>query len=273
MQTESTNNTLVVHMRCPSCMKLYSLSILEITEDEPRFSCNSCQTLFMISLRDALESSGEVLAREMPAPEKLLPDERSLKAQVIASEIFTCPKCKNSHAAGDIECKKCGVIFLKFEEQLQKSYSQQNDNSFTSSPEVRALWDEVLNNYDNYQLHRNFIDAAVAAGCLDYAAHKYALILKVLPSDEMAAKAQKEIAALMTVKFETSTQTQLSRVVNVFTTYILILRRLKITNVIMFICMILIVMGMLLPHMRNLVGFGVAILGFIFVLRYYFRMI
>lgn len=265
-------DTLDVRTRCPNCLKLYSVPLSEITEEEPRFNCNGCNTQFVISLREALES------------------------EITLHEIYTCPKCGCGYGAGDIECKKCGVIFLKLEDKSKKSYSQRNDDSFSSTPELRQLWEDILNDYDKDELHRKFINTAWANNSLDYAAYKYATILEVLPSDQHAVQAQREITALMTIKFQFSAESSmktshdfssvdssiassavssegLSVGLPVAGRQMLFFRNFKITNVIMFLCGILIVMGVLLPHMRNLVGFGSAILGFILVLRYYFRVI
>lgn len=297
--TENQAAQLEVRMHCPKCMKLFSVPINELNEVEPLFNCNSCQTVFSISLREALETNDNIIGQVVePVLQEVVAapamnEVESVQQEVlqkpspqhhtfaVAKSLFTCPKCGHEYAAGEEECAHCGVLFLKFAEQERKAISRPKEDSFNASKEVRQSWEDVLNNYENYDFHRQFIGAAWADRTLDYAAHKYATILEMMPADELAQKAQKEIQALTMVRFEVSTETaastgswaQFLNAMNTFRTNALSLRRLKITNLIMIACGVIIMMGIAMPHMRNLVGFGSAILGFILALRFYFRVI
>ncbi len=302
MQNQSTlpNDDLNVRMRCPTCRKLFSVPTQEIAEAEPKFSCNSCQTLFFISFREALETNDElqgVVYQEpsvelldtaqapMTAPIPLssptsAPAVAPASATALINEIFSCPKCGQAYKAGDEECSACGVLFFKLAEKTNKNFQRQQEEIFSTSPEVRQAWDDVLNAYENYESHRQFINAAWADRSLDYAAHKYGTILDVLPKDDMALRAVKEVHALVAVKFEVSVEEietkgwrAVMRQVIMARAHVFSFRRMKLTNVIMVGCGVIIVMGLMLPHLRNLVGFGSAILGFILALRYYFRVI
>jgi uncharacterized Zn finger protein (UPF0148 family) len=201
---------------------------------------------------------------------------------------YHCPKCAQPYVAGKAECSKCGLIFLKFQE-LEKNKSQRViEKSFSPSPELRELWEEVINNYENKETHQNFISAAWSENLLEYAGLKYKNILSILPSDEIALMANNEIQSLSLVKFESYTgnitKTDLAlaeedlgasmkSTLNHKYNFQIPIHKFKITYLIYFFCGIVITTGMFMPHMRNLIGFGTSILFFVVALRYYFRAI
>lgn len=201
------------------------------------------------------------------------------KSKLNNEEIYNCPKCNSGYGPGESECKKCGLVFLKFEEHLENAEKRRREEALFVSKEVRQLWDDVLSDYDNGEAHQNFINAAWADGSLEYAALKYRTILEVVAQDEMALKFQKEIQALAVLRFEVAASEAEAKSAIAVKQFVFFkgldfsFRKFKWINLILIACGFLIVMGMLLPHMRNLVGFGTSVLFFILALRYYFRVI
>jgi hypothetical protein len=264
-------------VRCPECLKLYSVKLAEIREMEPKFKCVQCETRFAVKIEEALGLN--VPAIGYPVSEPLENEPATQKTHALEIESFSCPKCATPYALGEKECKKCGVYFLKFEETVAREKRRPALESFSASPEVRDLWENVLNQYESQELHRNFVQACWADRCLDYAAHMYATILEVVPQDEMALKAQKEVTALTTLRFEIAADVHEAKprkwLDNV--SYLkgagVQLRKIKFTNIIMVACGFIIMSGMLMPGMRNMIGFGTSVLFFILALRFYFRVI
>lgn len=263
-----------LRVRCPECLKLYAVNTAEISESRPRFECVDCHTHFWFSYPEALDMGDEILAYPMSwlEPETEFRKEqepaKSSKASV-STQVFSCPKCGQAYAAGDTECVKCGVVFLKIKESPRPDGSE-----LSVAPEVRDAWQAVLDTYENFETHQNFINAAWADRSLPYAAEQYQRILDVCPQDELAQKAQKQVDALNFARFESQAplpEPNLTK--GIFNGLELSIRKMKFTTLIFFMCGIVIALGFFIPHMRNLVGVGTAVMFFVLALRYYFRVI
>jgi len=267
------------NVRCPECQKLYAVQTNQVLEAQPKFRCASCTTHFSVPVAQALEAdvfvglpvyTDTTIVENVPAQPG--PPAKTALRQ-LQTEVFSCPKCFAGYAPGDSECTRCGLVFLKFREQKEE------ERGFSASPEVRELWEVALTRYENFELHQNFINAAWADRSLEYAANNYRRILDVAPHDEMAQKAQRQIVALVNTRFEVVTKAVNEKDrkwldnLDFFQGTVTTLRKIKFTSLIMVMCGALIVMGLMLPHMRNLIGFGTSILFFVLALRYYFRAI
>jgi hypothetical protein len=240
-----------------------------------RFQCNACATVFSVNVLEALNREDFVGTRWSP-PETNITE---TPVMPVREELFSCPKCTTPYASGDTECTKCGVVFLKLEEAAQRRELQISDTPVTAAREVKELWEIALQDYENFPAHQNFITAAWADGSLEYAAHVYGRILQVNPHDEMAQKAQHQIQALADARFQVVSQGVESQNrawlegLQFFKMAALSLRKIKFMTVVMVMCGAVIMTGLLLPHLRNLVGLGTSILFFVLALRYYFRAI
>jgi hypothetical protein len=273
--------------RCPECFKLFSVRIADVQETMARFQCNACQTVFAVNVLEALDREDFVGTRWSPpaAEPKSTPvakpelKENATPSPYVRQEMFSCPKCTTPYASGDTECTKCGVVFLKLEEAAQRRALQISETPVTAAREVKEFWEVALQDYDNFAAHQNFITAAWADGSLEYAAHVYGRIQQVNPHDEIALKAQRQIEALTAARFQVVNQAEETQYrawldgLQFFKTAVLSLRKIKFMTVIMVLCGAVIMTGLLLPHLRNLVGLGTSILFFVLALRYYFRAI
>ena len=275
-----------LQVRCPECFKSYNIAVDELSEPQPRFECSGCRTIFWLDRRQALENFKHLIGLPMSLFPELSDESSDKNKSSIQTKaprsldlgIFNCPKCNTSYKDGDTECSKCGVIFLKFSE-IQDKKNQSRTETYASAPELRRLWEDVLANYENTGLHQIFVNAAQAGVNLEYAAAKYKSILEVAPHDEIAAKFQKEIEALANINFEMTVQydemkpRQWLDQISFFKGLEVTFRKFKWADLIFVACGFLIVMGIFLPHLRNLVGLGSSILFFMLALRYYFRVI
>ncbi len=279
----------LLRVRCPECLKLYAIRTDEITESRPRFQCVGCEKQFWVSYPEVLSMGEEVLGYplewieggELGAVETAVPgataersdfrrEARDVKSNYTNAnpKVFACPKCGEGYAAGDSECVKCGVVFLKIKESSRPVASD-----IAASVEVREFWDAVLNDYENFERHQAFINAAFADRSLTYAAQHYSRILEVCPQDDIAQRAQKEVSALAFARFESQIVKNGPTKKSFFSDLDISFRQFRFTTLLLVMCAIVITMGFILPHQRNLVGVGTAVMFFILALRFYFRVI
>lgn len=247
-------------LRCPECFKLYSVNPLEIRESRPQFDCVTCKSRFWISYPECLEAQDGVIGFPVEwldnndAPQEPLVEE----APELQEKPFQCPKCTEPYAAKQNECFKCGVIFSK----IHDAESPQPG----ASRDLKEIWENVVNNYDDEGLHKQFIQACWQEDALDYATGKYQGILEACADDERAKDSQQQIESLSEAQLEASIPTP-----HIERKKISIFRHIRISAVLIFICGLLIAAGYILPGFKNLMGLGVSALFFIIALRYYFR--
>ncbi len=255
-------------IRCPDCLKLYSVNTNEIAEARPRFQCVDCESQFWVSFPEALSMGEEILGYPLSWIEEAEKAPTAAELRSPSAHVFACPKCGQGYAAGDSECVKCGIVFIKI-----KDSQRPNGSELSAAIEVRESWDAVLNNYENYSLHQTFINAAFADKSLAYAAGQYSKILEVCPHDEIAQRAQKEVSALAFARFDSNIVRDSSKEAGLFGGFDISFKKLRITTLILFFSAVVITFGIFMPHQRNLVGVGTAVMFFILALRYYFRVI
>ena len=123
----------------------------------------------------------------------------------------------------------------------------------------------MVESYDNFHIHEDFLAAAQMESALSYALYKYKQILDVNPSDDLALKAQDMISALMNARVDASIQSREERQFK--------MPKLRVGTFIILLCGIVMAMGLVIPGARNLVGVGSAALFFVLALRYYFRVL
>lgn len=257
-----------VKVRCPECYKLYSVNGAEVHEPRPRFSCMSCETHFWVPFPEALEATDVMLGfpTSWDRPEVLVDNVIEAPANrgpVLSPKVFNCPKCDAAYAANDTECSSCGVIFAKF---LQKQDSEVT--SAYAPKEVKLAWEQLVHDYESYTKHQAFIAIAQSNDCLDYALLQYEKVLSVSPSDVLALKAQKEIASIAVTIAELTEVPHWSAMFKDR-----IYPHLRLVGLLYFLCAIVICIGVLVPELRNLVGFGSAVLFSLLALRFYFRVL
>lgn len=255
----------LLRIRCPKCFKLYSVDSSELNEAKPKFECIDCQQKFWIPFPEALEQASGLIGFPLEwieeskeaeiAPEKVVNPE-----PVIEQKPFSCPNCKEPYAGGDVDCKSCGIIFDKFKEAKDRR------NEPYATRELKELWDSVVESYEDFERHENFVGFAQAESSLTYANYKYRQILEVNPSDDLANRAIKMIDALLLARVEKNIPIRPEpRKLN--------MPKLRIGTFIILLCGMVMAMGIVIPGARNLVGLGSAALFFVLALRYYFRVL
>ena len=253
---------LIIKARCPGCFKLYAADAVEIQESKPQFACSKCQTQFWFPFPESLEQK-EVLGfpvewLKTPAEEPPVVASSPILAPsmiepiVAAARLFNCPRCQAQYSAGDSECPKCGVIFAKLE-ILDES------RSIASSPALRRLWHQVMDNYASPEVHRRFVQAAQRENNLLFASHQYRKLLSAHSGDETALKMQREIMALTEVVQGMSAPVARFKPMKLMP---------RMTTLVLICGGALIGFGVMFEAARNLIGLGAALVFFTLAARW-----
>ncbi len=133
-------------------------------------------------------------------------------------DTFPCPRCHTENTKGSIDCHACGIVFSKYSiKQSNTQQAQQRQQDFSSlkdqtsrpdefpSPiqktnsanlQLQELWQKVMENYSDKDVHEQFINKAIQLDSLTYASEQYHNILSSHPHEEVAEKMQKRITFL-----------------------------------------------------------------------------
>jgi uncharacterized membrane protein YvbJ len=98
-------------------------------------------------------------------------------------ELFSCPECGYENPKGSVSCKRCLLIFEKYERKNQKVNAQ-----MVGSRRLEEQWREILSDYESLEKHEKFISDALREKNLPYASQQYRKMLDMNPVDEIAKK-------------------------------------------------------------------------------------
>jgi hypothetical protein len=129
------------------------------------------------------------------------------------------------------------------------------------SATLAALWKRVMADYGDETLHSEFIKACQRERGLAYASAQYAQMQKLMPTDEITARRLRELQALA---FTLAPPPSLGRVrvPRAFP---------RLWQIPLMGATLVIIVGMLAPMFRNMVGVGAALLFLAAALRIHFR--
>lgn len=240
-----------LRVRCPHCRKLYLVQFSDIQEAKPRFECVQCRTRFWLSLAE-MDLSGEVMG--LPIQMKEAP----LKAKTPIVRKEPCPKCFKPNEVGRSECSSCGVVIEKYKTQLEFSETGIPPHSVS----LDAAWKSVVADYANEQAHNDFLRQAQRERNLPYAAAVYAQMLKLMPTDETTARRMKEVQALGATFIPTRPAVNGRRQVRMYP---------RLWQVPLAGASLVIIVGMISPMFRNMVGIGAALLFLAAMIQFQMR--
>lgn len=254
----------LICVRCPSCLKLFSVNETHILETRPEFSCKSCQTLFWIPYP---ECRREKISMGIPSHPATLSQKESLKIlqknnsknKVQSLPTHLCPKCYAFYQWGDKDCARCGLVFDKFN-RIKKT-----GKLVPRSKEVKQMWNNILKDYENEELHQQFLKICRSENHFSYAASQYQNLLKVHSKDPIANKFIKQIQALSSLPLiqKNSLRNKLSKKKRLLPWNFLLLS----------LSLSFIVTGFVIPPLINFVGIGTSLMFFSLAIRYYFQRI
>ena len=111
-------------------------------------------------------------------------------------ELFSCPECSYENLKGSVSCKRCLLIFEKYEKKNLKLNSQ-----MATSKKLEDLWGDILSEYDNIEKHEKFISEALKEKKLPYASQQYRKMLDLNGVDEIATKMINKIINVATLTY------------------------------------------------------------------------
>lgn len=254
-QTTSDNlagSVQKVYFRCPRCRALYQTSSAEITVKEPQFQCAKCQCQFSFPYPSPMSmlEGGVILPLESAVREK----------KILKDELRNCPKCGSLNVQSAQECSRCHVIFARIK-------NLPLDPKIHAFPSLVRMWQELLSDYENIKKHMDFVDRCEDLQAIPFALRKYRDLKEAQPQDSLAQEMYQTV-------WSRSLQRTTQSMGEWFSEQTLLqkipwqaLRQAApyaIPSLIM-------IVGIFIPALRNLIGFGAAllfgVLGFQWFLR------
>ena len=136
--------------RCPECLTLYEVSADKIRSLTPEFESPKCQCHFGF---DYPTSNPNTILTYKISP---------LQKQIQKS----CPKCHHLQKESLQICESCGVVMENYLLIQQESYPK-------VSVELIKVWQKIIQDYDNPELHTQFINKCFKLNSTEYALFKY----------------------------------------------------------------------------------------------------
>lgn len=183
-------------IRCPQCTKLYEVNSEDIKNETPLFQCISCEVHFSFEYppKDShnilcfpISSDDEVAPNAQIAnvnQDSLTESEKVLNAQSqseslqqpVSQEMKSCPKCGALNGRASRECYSCHVIFEKLE-------GLPTDPSLKAQPSLVRKWKNLVENFENEDLHHEFLRSCHQLDALKFAIYKYEELKKAQGGD------------------------------------------------------------------------------------------
>lgn len=111
-------------------------------------------------------------------------------------EHFSCPKCGYENLKGAASCRRCLLIFEKYEKKSREASGQ-----VSSSQRLEDQWQELLMDYENKDRHEKFISDALKEKNLPYASHQYKKMVDLNSADEISRKMIDRIIQVATLTY------------------------------------------------------------------------
>lgn len=257
-----------IKVRCPQCFQSFRINAKEVHQARPKFACTKCHSKFWLPFPESLKQKeliGFPLSWIESAPETKATVEGSNGAadsSAVKDDTFECPSCGFANAKDQAECKKCGVVFEKIMARVKDE-----EEGVTSTPNLRKMWKQILTDFENDELHEEFLLECQKLNCLTFATRRYSQLGEAVGVDDTIEKMMERLNSLSQQKLahlqaplEAKAKSSNWRP-----------GWLSLSNIMLFFAFAVIAVGMMTPGGRNLIGAGAA-LGFLsLAVRFTFR--
>jgi hypothetical protein len=109
---------------------------------------------------------------------------------------YSCPECGYENPQGSTTCKRCLLVFEKYERKNTKVH-----NVVNASANLENLWRDLLTDYENTEKHEKFITQALADKNLAFASQQYRKMLELNNLDEISKKMIDKIIQVATLTY------------------------------------------------------------------------
>ncbi len=231
---------LFLNVHCPSCGKKYRLDSRDAERSKPEFECLNCLTIFAFEI--PVLNPNNIVTRaveETKSSRKFSFSRRKGKTSPSQDpdlqDVKKCPKCFALNPKAVPECLKCGVLFHRLE-------GLPLEPQVGAIPSLVKAWQDLMGDYQNLRKHFEFVDRCEDLQAIPYALKKYEDLKSVQPQDEIA---QSMLHKVLMRQFAKLNQDQIP--------WKRILKLLPLA-----VSVMLVLLGLILPSFRNLVGIGAA---------------
>lgn len=261
----------VSRTRCPACMKLFAVEtevLLAMTRAgvyRAEFNCTSdlCRTAFAVQLPlpvgydgiailPSTQITNEIAKGESISPEPVPRPATEITGGGVPSAVMKaplaekeCPRCNAKNAVTMNECVRCGIVFDRFD--ATNDLRVEEELALGGSRELSALWDKVIEDYEDRVRHDRFLNACRDARALSYAAKKYSQILVSAPQDDIARLMRNKVVAFVAAQAETSRLP-----------IRLGFRIPKLNSMALFMGSLLFVWGLAMPQLKHIMEIGLS---------------
>jgi ribosomal protein L40E len=247
---------------------LYEVASEDIHSETPVFQCISCDNrfgfeyppvdaanvlTFAVSTPGGLDNSNAQQNQELSAEELLasFKEETVVEPtvnQVQSQEMKSCPKCGALNGRRSKECYSCHVLFERLE-------GLPSDPSLRAQPSLVRKWKNVLENFEDVNLHEAFVKSCGELDAFKFAIMKYEEIKSAQGGDALCDQMIARINSMMMVGMAQKSTLKTGAAVNSNRP-----KWMKWVYIGPFaLSGILILWGMLNLGHRNLIGVGVAL--------------
>lgn len=180
-------------IRCPSCAKLYEVQSEDIHSEAPLFQCISCDVQFSFEHPPVDPSNVICFAVDLTSNEPVATASATTSTAAQQQEsLKSCPKCGALNGRRSKECYSCHVLFERLE-GLPK------DSSLKAQPSLVRKWKNLVENFENEELHEEFILACRELDALRFASLKYEELKAAQGGDPQCDQMIARINSLMMV--------------------------------------------------------------------------
>jgi ribosomal protein L40E len=247
----------VLQIRCPSCTKLYELQTKDVRGHQPQFECVFCHCRFAFSFPPSNPYDIQCRVISHSHMKRALEGKNLTGAE--SAYLKTCPKCAALNPLRSLECYSCGVIFSRVE-------GLPRDAKLRAQPSLLKKWKAVLADYENQELHEDFLQSCTAVQALEFAKDRYQEMISVQGIDPIGDQILKRIEGL---KNETIIADQPMLVLPQAKVFQVLKRYYRAAPLLIGIFLVLI--GLIGKTNRNMVGVGITVLilslGVVYILN------
>ena len=167
-------------VQCPKCKDIVEMRDFRTSAEGLEFRCVACGKHNFLANADSLDEEADDDHR--PTELEVRPQPGAGASKAVPASVFVpgeaevlCPKCGHSQLL-DTACHRCGLMFERFDPA-----------NLPPDPErACSVWEALLQDPENDELHEQFLDTCQRLDRLDFASRQYRMLTRSEPHREKA---------------------------------------------------------------------------------------